>query len=79
MAMGRLALVDAGPRGAADDGARSRRGALIGVPKNREVLFVTASPNSVISMRSLLANPFDFLGGSVLICSSHFPSGWIVT
>ena len=85
-AIGRLALVDAEPRGAADDGVGPEGPRWSwppsGVLNERGVLAFTESPNSVISMRSsssLLANPFDFLEGSIFVCSSHLPSGWIVT
>ena len=48
----------------------------------RGVLTFTLSPASVISTRSsssLLAKPFDFLDGSIFVCNSHLPSGWMVT
>lgn len=84
-AIGRLVLVEPEPRGAADDGACpwGLWGTLpSGVLYGRGVLTFTLSPDSVISTRSsssLLAKPLDFLGGSIFVCSSHLPSGWMVT
>lgn len=57
-----------------------------GVLKDRGALILMLSPVLVISMRSsseslVLATPFgrDGLEFSFLVCSSHFPSGCIVT
>jgi hypothetical protein len=86
--MGRFVLVEPEPRGAADGGVCSlncggcKTGVLYDGVLYDGVSILTLSPDLVISIRSsssLLANPFGFLGVSAFVCSSHLPSGCMVT